>query len=127
MNDENQILKKKLSTYVSDKGRLTNVPEEILLEVLKSWQVWPGKAKDFYKMLGFSYRQMAGILGKAKRLQREGFFGPEEFKEVKVEEEVETEQFDSKNCNLIELDNGDGKVIRFPRVKQLLEYMKKVS
>ena len=35
---DNSTLKKKLSTYVTDKGYLKNVSEEILFELLKSWE-----------------------------------------------------------------------------------------
>ena len=57
-------LKKKLSTYVSAKGYLTNVSDEVLYEVLVAWENWTGSSKEFYRGLGFSQTQMAGIIGK---------------------------------------------------------------
>ncbi len=42
-------LHKKLSTYVSEKGQLRNVGEEVLFEVLTAWEEWQGTAKEFYK------------------------------------------------------------------------------
>lgn len=121
-------LKKKLSTYVSDSGRLRNVSDELLCEVLNTWEEWVGTAKDFYKSIGFSQRQMAKLIGKAKKLKREGHFGNEYFKEVHVEgfEEISSAKdgpgFPS---SMIELDRGKGGIIRFPKVCQLLEYIEK--
>ena len=71
---EPATLKRKLSTYIAESGRLRNVPEELLSEVLSAWEGWSGTAKDFYTNLGFSPKQMATLIGKAKRLKREGHF-----------------------------------------------------
>jgi len=35
-------LKKKLSTYESDKGYLKNVSDDVLYEVLVAWENWTG-------------------------------------------------------------------------------------
>jgi len=35
-------LKKKLSTYLSSKGNLRNVSDEVLYEVLLAWENWTG-------------------------------------------------------------------------------------
>lgn len=118
-------LHRKLSTYVSDKGQLRNVSEEVLFEVLTAWEGWQGTAKTFYKEIGFSQRQMAKIIGKAKKLKRTGHFGDANFKEILLNNEAQmpahfTGQF-------IELAWGEGKVIRFWQVDQLLEFIKKAS
>ena len=42
-------LKKKLSTYESDKGYLKNVSDDVLYEVLVAWENWTGPTKDFYR------------------------------------------------------------------------------
>ena len=64
---DNVTLKKKLSTYESDKGYLKGVSDDILYEVLIAWENWTGSSSDFYRSLGFSFRQMAGLIGKAKK------------------------------------------------------------
>ena len=124
-------LHKKLSTYLTPKGQLRNLSEELLYEVLVSWEEWSGTAKEFYKTIGFSQTQMASLLGKAKKLKREGYFGSASFKEVHVETpSAEGNPDDSghgKACRLIELEWKDGKVIRFPKVRQLLEFLQKAG
>ena len=54
--------------------------------LLFAWEQWSGPASGFYASLGVDCRKMAGIMGWAKKLKREGHFPIEEFKEIKVEE-----------------------------------------
>ena len=122
-------LKKKLSTYLTDSGRLKNVSDELLCEVLTAWEDWTSTATEFYKSIGFSHRQMAALIGKAKKLKRDGHFGSEFFKEVHVEgyQEVQTTGGSYLSSPMIELNQGTGKLIRFPQVSQLVEYLKTAS
>ena len=123
-------LKKKLSTYLTESGRLKNVSDELLYEILMSWEEWTGTAKDFYKSIGFTHRQMAKLIGKAKKLKREGHFGSSEsFKEVHIEgyQEVKNQDGIYLSSPMIELDNGKGHLIRFPSVDLLIQYLKQAS
>ena len=117
-------LQKKLSTYVSEKGQLRKVSDELLFEVLTAWENWQGTAKSFYQEIGFSQRQMAKIIGRAKKLKREGYFGDAGFKELQPPQVASSHLASGA---LIEVTLGDGKIIRFPHVDQLLEFMKKAS
>ena len=103
--------------------------DELLYEVLTAWEAWNGTAKEFYKSVGYSQRKMASLIGKAKKLKREGHFGSDSFKEVHVDgfEEVEVglSKPDQPTGSMIELDQGTGLVIRFPSVPTLVEYIKK--
>ena len=119
-------LHKKLSTYLSESGRLLNVSEEVMFEVLITWEGWQGTAKEFYKAIGFSYPQMAKILGKAKKLKREGHFGDAHFKELQLQGDNQSLPVNFTG-QFIELTWEGGKVIRFPHVDQLLEFIKKAS
>lgn len=81
--------------------------------------------KEFYRALGSSKGGMASIIGKAKKMKREGHFPASDFKEVKVQDLATG--FMSGPCSGIELGLTDGKVIRFPSVDPLLEFLKKVA
>lgn len=120
-------LHKKLSTYLSEKGQLRNLPDELLYEVLHAWEIWQGKAKEFYKSVGFSQRQMAGLLGKAKKLKRQGYFSSELFTEIKVDSQNGDASIQSSDGSLIEIEWQPGKVLRFHQVEQLLEFLKKAG
>lgn len=119
------IIKKKLSTYLSNKGQLRNLPEDLLLEVLVSWEKWTGKNKDFYKGIGISSKQMAGIIGKAKKLKREGVIPISQFQEVKLNNVTETSNI-PKNVPII-LKWEKNKFIKFYEVDHLVDFLKKVS
>lgn len=122
---DNVTLRKKLSTYLSDKGQLRNLSSEVLYEVLVSWENWTGPSKDFYRSLGFTQRQMAGLIGKAKKLKREGHFGEGEFKAVSVEGLAASGGTDHGPCPGAEIVWTNGRVIRFSQVDLLLDFLKK--
>jgi hypothetical protein len=126
---DNVILKRKLSSYVSDKGYLKNVPDDILFEVLTAWENWTGSSKEFYATLGFTHAQMASLIGKAKRLKREGHFGDEDFKQLKIgsEQSLSSEVLGTAAsvCGAAEIVLPGGKLIRFSNIDFLLDYLKK--
>lgn len=121
---DNVTLRKKLSSYESEKGYLKNVSDDVLFEVLVAWENWTGSSKEFYRSLGFSAAQMASVIGKAKKLKREGRFGEGEFKAVKIEGALEETPGPSP-CLGAEVVWSNGTVIRFAQVDLLLDFLKK--
>src|ERR1035438_4084586 len=117
-----EVLKKKISTFRGEGGRVRISDEGLLMEILLAWEQWTGPAKSFYPAIGVSQTGMASIIGKAKKLRREGHFPAEEFKEVKVEDSG-----GAGPCVGIELCWVGNKIIRFPQVDQLVEFLKKAS
>jgi hypothetical protein len=119
---DNSVLKKRLSTFRSKEGFLVGVSSDVLHELLRAWEAWTGKPKDFYSSIGVSYNQIAFLLGKAKKLAREGKFPTEEFREI----QLPLTQSGGGGC-AIELAWPDGKVIRFGQVDLLVEFLKKAA
>jgi len=123
-----EIIKKKLSTYKNAQDQVRNVPNDLLLEVLTAWETWMGSKKDFYRTIGIGYKGMASMLGKAKRLRREGKAPVTEFKELTDAILGEqTSVFTGSVSQGIELTWDQGKVIRFPQVEVLIDFLKKVA
>jgi hypothetical protein len=121
-----EVLKKKLSTYRNTRGQVRNVSDELLMEVLSAWEQWTGPTGGFCSVIGVSRNGISSIIGKAKKLRREGF-PTDNFKEVKVAEMV-TGEFESRSpCRGIELSWDNGKLIRFEQVDQLIDFLKKVA
>lgn len=122
------ILKKKISSYRTPKGRITSLPDELLAEILNAWEQWTGPASGFYKELGADFRKMGSLMGRAKKLKREGAFDGLEFTEVKIEDN-ETESIEScttsSGCN-IELV-WQSNLIRFGSSDLLLDFLKKAA
>ncbi len=120
-----EILHKKISSYRDAGGRVRKVSDELLLEILSAWEQWTGPAKGFYSALGVSAKGISSIIGKAKKLKREGFPAGD-FKEIRVENTaLPGDGFGF--CHGIELTWEHGKVIRFLQVDQLIDFLKKVA
>ena len=124
---ELEILKKKISTFRGEGGRVRITDDTLLMEILLAWEQWKGPSKEFYRAIGVSQTGMASIIGRAKKLRREGHFPVEDFKEINVESSGGATAFGPSPCVGIELGLPDGKVIRFPSVDPLLEFLKKAA
>lgn len=120
---ELSVLKKKLSSFKGDGGRIRNVSDELLLEVLSEWEQWTGTTREFYKGIGISHKGMASMIGKAKRLKRKGHSNP--FHEISAGDVSEQNCSFSPVCNVEVQENN--KIIRFGNVDLLIEYLKKVA
>lgn len=116
------VLKKKLNTFKSAKGTLRQVSNEVVLEVLKAWENWPGTATDLYRDLGLSKMQLVTMIQKAKRLVKSGAVIETDFKELKIDPGVV-----NSTSGAIEITWENGKVIRFAQVELLIDFLKKVA
>jgi hypothetical protein len=122
-----EVLKKKISTYKTDGGKLFKVSDDIVMEVLAAWEQWTGPASGFYSSIGVEHRKLAKILGKGKRLKREGYLPASDFKEIKLLNNDATTLTGSNPCNGIEILWDGGKLIRFSEVEMLVDFLKKVA
>lgn len=123
-----EVLKKKISSYRTPKGRITSLPDDLLCEILLAWEQWTGPSSGFYAALGADFRKMASLIGRAKKLKREGRFPEESFKEIKVEESPSNlASLVSGPCQGVEILWDNGKLIRFPHVDNLIDFLKKVA
>jgi hypothetical protein len=121
-----EVLRKRISTFRGQGGRIRITDDGLLMEILASWEQWPGSTKEFYQAVGVSAKGMASVIGKAKRLRREGHFPAEPFKEVQLEGEPVGAP-PGANTHGIEVCWDQGKVIRFQQVDQLIDFLKKVA
>lgn len=121
-----EVLKKKISTFRGDGGRVRITEDDLLMEILRAWEQWTGPTSGFYTSIGVSQNGMASIIGKAKKLRREGYFPAEDFKEIKVDSPSSSTNFGGGPCG-IEMSWDNGKVIRFSEVSQLVDFLKKVA
>lgn len=117
------ILKKKLSSYKTEGGYVKNVSGDLLIEMLLAWESWTGPSSGFYSGLGINGKSGAKMIGEAKKLKREGF-ATDGFKEIKISE---SHAIGASPCQGIELVWDNGKLIRFPQVEHLIDFLKKVS
>jgi hypothetical protein len=128
VNVDNAILKKKLNTFKTEKGSLKDVSSEVVFELLRSWEHWPGKSSDLCRELGLSRMQMVTMIQKAKRLVKTGMAPPDDFKEIQVSESPSNlNSLVGGPCQGVEILWDNGKLIRFQQVEQLVDFLKKVA
>lgn len=120
---ELEVLKKKLSSFKGEGGRIRNVSDDLLLEVLAAWETWGGTSKSFYTGIGSSKTGISSMIGKAKRLKRDGHSMP--FQEVTIAGITNTDNPTPVICDIEVQDKN--KIIRFRKVDHLVEYLKKVA
>lgn len=118
-----EVLKKRISTFRGEGGKVRITDDQLYLEILVAWEQWKGTSKDFFRTIGVSKSGLAAIIGKAKRMRREGHFPVEEFKEIKVAESA----MSSGHFGGVEIVWDSGKLIRFQQVDQLIDFLKKVA
>ena len=119
-----EILKKKISTYRTSGGHIKIKDDGLLLELLSAWEQWTGPATGFSVAIGVHRKAIPTLIGRAKKLRREGFPSGD-FKEIKIEGGAASTNLGP--CVGIELGLPDGKLIRFPSVDPLLEFLKKAA
>lgn len=122
---DNTVLRKRLSTFKTNKGNLTKVSDDLLFDVIRTWEAWTGTSTELAKEFGINVKQMGFLVKKAKKLSREGAFPVEEFKEIKIESSPAM-SFAGGPCG-IEIAWDNGKIIRFGQVEQLVDFLKKVA
>jgi len=120
-----EVLKKKVSSYRGEGGRVRNVSDELLIEILLAWEQWTGPAKGFSSAVGVSLKGLSSIIGKAKKLRREGF-AVDGFKEIKLVQPASSSGF-TDGCRGIEMSLEGGRRVRFLEVDQLVDFLKKVA
>lgn len=123
-----EVLKKKISTFRGEGGRVRITDDHLLMEILLAWENWTGISDGFYKAVGVSQTGMASIIGRAKKLRREGAFPAQDFKEIKVSESPSNlASLTGGPCQGVEILWDNGKLIRFQQVEQLIDFLKKVA
>lgn len=120
------VLKKKINSYRTPSGKVTNLPNELLAEILHAWEQWSGPGLGFYSAIGVNYKKMAVIMGKAKQLKRDGAFDGLQFTEVILDQDS-GQVMELPPCSGVELVWEGGRIIRFSRVELLLEFLKKAA
>ena len=121
-----EILKKKISSYRTEGGHLTKITDALAVEILSAWEQWTGPAKGFYSAIGVNQHKLATIIGKGKKLKRDGF-PSDNFKEVKLIGVGESATGQLPPCSGVEIAWDGGRLIRFTAVDQLVDFLKKVA
>lgn len=120
---ETTVIKKRLRTFMSPKGSLASVSNEVALEVLKGWESWTGPGMEYAKEIGISKSQLGTMIQRGKRAIKKGIVTESEFRELSVVPGSVLPGVGSA----IELRLENGRVVGFSQVETLIDFMKKYS
>jgi|APSaa5957512535_1039671.scaffolds.fasta_scaffold353138_1 hypothetical protein len=125
---DNNVLRKRINTFKSSKGTLKNMSNEVIIEVLRAWEQWPGTTADLYRDLDLKRGQLSSIIRRAKSLVKSGVSIESDFTEIEVEAEsgMTTYPANASSCG-IELVWDNNKVIRFGDASLLLDFLKRAA
>jgi hypothetical protein len=56
-----EVLKKKISTFRGEGGRVRITDDGLMMEILVAWEQWKAPMKEFYKAIGVSQTGMVSI------------------------------------------------------------------
>ena len=125
------ILKKKIDGYRATNGSIKNVPPELLLELRQTWEHYTGSSEQFRSELGVKTGTLRNLLIESKKLNHViasvGAVGlaVESGSESSQERPVQSDR-NGVPEDMLELVFDQGtKVIRFPSVDLLIEFMRK--
>jgi hypothetical protein len=99
------------------------VKAELLLELLRSWEEHTGPSSELVRALGMKRTQLARLIAEARRAAASTNAVDPAFLELPAQGQSEPVPVGS--C--IELAWGADKVIRFPSVDTLMDFLKKAS
>jgi hypothetical protein len=120
------ILRKKIDGFRSGNGQLQNVPPELLFELRQAWENFTGPAEEFRRELGMKVGTLRKLLVDSKKLnhvlasaeavgltESGGHSAPEAASDVNTDKPLELAY------------DGGSKVIRFPSLDLLIEFLRK--
>jgi hypothetical protein len=121
------ILKKKIDGFRLPNGQIQAVPPELLLELRHSWENFSGPISLFRKELGMRIGTLRKLLIDSKKLNHVlssaeliGLQGPES-------DSGQKEGNSEKSCQIELVYDQGNKIIRFPSIDSLVEFLRKAA
>jgi hypothetical protein len=121
---EFEVMKKKLDGFRKANGQFKKVSGELLVELLRMWESHTGESSEFAKRLGMRSKQLGSLIREGRKVALAmGDVSPA-FHAVGIEGGV---QEVCASGSGIEMSWGGDKVIRFPSVDVLWDFLKKAA
>ncbi len=130
------ILKKKIDGYRAGNGSIKNVSPELLLELRQTWENFTGSQEQFRAELGMKTGTLRKLLVESKKLNHVlgsagamgVALGESEGGSNDLGHDATQAEEEGQARHMLELafDHGD-KVIRFPNVDTLIDFLRKTA
>ena len=118
-----EILRKKLDAYRTPGGSYKNIKSELLVELLRIWEEHKGPSTLLAKQLGMTAGQLARQIREARKAATLGEVIDPAFQALQVQSAAEGVSSGSE----IVLSWGGDKVVKFPNVDLLVDFLRKAA
>jgi hypothetical protein len=120
------ILRKKLDGFRAPNGSIRDVSPEVLWELRQAWESFTGPIDQFRSEIGIHTGTLRNLLSAAKKLNHAMASAGSVALHEQIGEAVSgAPQVDKRGLELIY--DGGAKVIRFPDVETLIDFLKRAS
>lgn len=120
------ILKKKIDGYRAANGSIKKIPPELLLELRHTWEHYVGSHEQFRSELGVKMGTLRNLLNESKKLNHviASAAAVEMVHEGPIDQNMSAPSNASGQGLELIFDHGT-KVIRFPSVEVLVDFLRK--
>ena len=118
-----ETLRKKLDAYKTTGGSYKNIKSDLLVELLRVWEEHKGPSTILAKQLGMKAGQLARQIREARKAAALGEVIDPAFQAIQIQSPVESTPPGSE----IVLSWGGDKVVRFPSVDLLVDFLRKAA
>lgn len=120
------VLKKKLSGFKASNGSIRDVSPEVLWELRTAWENFTGPIEQFRSELGIHTGTLRNLLASSKKLNHAMASVNQVAMDMPAgESPTETAPAENRGLELI-YDKGE-KVIRFPDVATLIDFLRRAA
>ncbi len=121
---EYEVMRKKLDAYRKPSGQFRRVNGDLLIELLRMWEMHKGPSVEVARQLGMKSKQLGRLVQAARKIAAMTEAVDPAFHEL-LPQDVPEEAI--KGGTGIEMVWGSDKIIRFPTVDTLMDFLKKAS
>jgi hypothetical protein len=118
-----EILRKKLDAYKTSGGSYKNIKSELLVELLRAWEEHRGPSTVLAKQLGMKAGQLARQIREARKAATRGEAIDPAFQALQMQSSGES----PSGASEIVLSWGGDKVVKFPNVDLLVDFLRKAA
>ena len=120
------VLKKRLDGYRTSNGQIRDVSPEVLWELRQAWENFTGPIEQFRSEVGIQAGTLRNLLSASKKLNHAIASASSVGLQGQENEEEQPGEAQHGRCLELVYDGGD-KIIRFPDVDTLIEFLKKAA
>jgi hypothetical protein len=118
-----EVMKKKLDAYRKPSGQFRRVNGDLLIELLRMWEVHTGPSVDFARNLGMKSKQLGRLVQAARKIATTTEAVDPAFHELQPQESTEV----GMGTGIEVIWGADSKIIRFASMDTLMDFLKRAS